>query len=122
MNLIARRSFAFGALPLLLFTVPALGGDGVSLNIVNDGIEDIFVTVFDINTRPYTAVLEHERINGFTNVKIIATADATGRANLSWSAISVDDRAQECGHEVSFELEGAAIVSVHVGSQCRFTY
>jgi hypothetical protein len=102
----------------LLFVLPALGGEGVALNISNEGIEDIYVTVYDTNTEPSTPVLQHERINGFTKVHIIATADVTGRANLTWSAISVDDRSRECGREVRTGLEEEAFVSVRVDAAC----
>lgn len=105
-------------MPLLVLAAPAFGGDGVDLNITNDGIEDIFVTVYDMTTRPYTTVLEHARINGFTKVPISAMPDATGRANLSWSAISVDDRARKCGHEIKVGLDDNAFVSVHADSSC----
>jgi hypothetical protein len=102
----------------LLVAVSALGGDGVALTITNDGIDDIFVTVYDMNTRPRTAVLEHERINGFTTVPIFATADASGQANLTWSAISVDDRARQCGHEARVGLDDNTLVNVRADSSC----
>ena len=104
-----RRALAFCAVPLLLFAVPALA---------DDGIEDIFVTVYDMNARPITAVLQHERINGFTKVPIFASVDATGRANVSWTAISVDDSARLCGHGAKRGLEGGALVSVQANSAC----
>jgi hypothetical protein len=113
-----RKAWAFGAVPLLLLGLPALGDDGVSLNITNDGIEDIFVTVYDMNTKPYIAVMDHARINGFTKVPLLVTADDTGRANLYWSAISVDDRDRQCGHETKVGLAGDALVSVHADSAC----
>jgi hypothetical protein len=113
-----RTALPFGAVPLLLFAVPALGDDGVSLNIANDGIDDIFVTVYDMNTKPYIPVMDHARINGFTKVPVFVTADDTGRANLYWSAISVDDRDRQCGHETKLGLNGDALVSVHADSAC----
>jgi hypothetical protein len=113
------KALTRGVMPLLVFAAPVLGGDGIDLNITNDGIEDIFVTVYDMSTRPYTPVLEHARINGFTKVPILAMPDATGRANLSWSAISVDDRARKCGHEVRAGLDDTAIVKVHADSTCK---
>jgi hypothetical protein len=112
------RALALGVVPLLLFGAPALGGDGVDLNITNDGIEDIFVTVYDMNTEPYTPVMEHARINGFTKVPVFASADATGQANLSWAAISVDDRERKCGHGARVSLDDDALVSVHVDFTC----
>ncbi len=114
----ARRALACCAVSLLLFAVPALADGGIGLNISNDGIEDIFVTVYDMNTQPYTAVLLHERINGFTKVPIFASVDAIGRANVSWTAISVDDSARRCGHGAKVGLEADALVSVHANSAC----
>ena len=111
------KALTRGIIPLV-FAAPALGGNGIDLNITNDGIEDIFVTVYDMSTEPHTTVLEHARINGFTKVPISAIPDATGRANLSWSAISVDDRARKCGHEVRVGLEDNAFVNVHADSTC----
>jgi hypothetical protein len=107
----------FCAVALLLFAVPALA-DGVAINVGNDGIEDIFVTVYDMNTQPYTAVLQHERVNAFARVPIFASVDAMGRANVSWSAISVDDSPRECGHEIKVGLKADALVSVHADSEC----
>ncbi|HEV7611588.1 MAG TPA: hypothetical protein VGO37_06930 [Steroidobacteraceae bacterium] len=113
-----RKALAFGALPLLLSALPAFGDDGVSLIIANDGIEDIFVTVYDMSAKPYIPVMDHARINGFTKVPLFVTADDTGRANLYWSAISVDDRDRQCGHETKVGLDGDALVSVHADSAC----
>lgn len=76
-----------GALALALIGVIAVAGDGVNLKITNDGIVDIFVTVYDLNTRPRSVVVDHQRINGFTTIPAAASADATGRANISWTAI-----------------------------------
>jgi hypothetical protein len=116
-----RGAWALCAVPLLLFTVPALAEDGIGLNISNDGIVDIFVTVFDMNTNPYTPVLQHERINGFTKVPIFASVDAKGRANISWSAIGVDESdegVRQCGQGIKAGLEADALVSVHADSAC----
>ena len=112
------RALACCAVPLLLFARPAPADDGVALNISNDGIEDIFVTVYDMNTDHYTAVLQHERINAFGRVPILASFDAMGRANVWWSAISVDDSPRQCGHGVKRGLEGNAQVNVHADSEC----
>jgi len=102
----------------LLFAVRVLADDGIALNVSNDGIVDIFVTVYDMNTNPYTPVLQHERINGFTKVPIFASVDAKGRANVSWSAIGVDDSARQCGHGLKVGLKADALISVHADSAC----
>ena len=107
-----------GVLALALIGAIALAGDGVNFKITNDGIVDIFVTVYDMNTRPKSVVVDHQRINGFTAIPVSASADATGRANISWTAIGVDSRDRRCGHAVKRGLDNDASVKVHVDSDC----
>jgi hypothetical protein len=107
-----------GVLALALIGAIALAGDGVNFKITNDGIIDIFVTVYDMNTRPRSVVVDHQRINGFTTIPVSASADATGRANISWTAIGVDSRDRHCGHAVNRGLDNDASVNVHVDSGC----
>jgi hypothetical protein len=106
------------ALPLLLFGAIALGGDPVNLNVTNDGIEDIFVTVSDMSTTPYLKVVDHQRMNGFTTIPLAVSADSTGRAHVSWTAISVDSRDRQCGHGEKTGLDNDGTVNVHVDSDC----
>ena len=105
------------ALALLLVAGSAVSG-GMSLKCTNDGIVDIFVTVYDMSTTPATTVINHQRMNGFTSIPISANLDATGKASLSWTAISVDDRDRQCGHGTNTNLEDGASLNVHVDSAC----
>lgn len=105
------------AIPVLL-TGTALGGEGVQVKITNDGTQDIVVTVYDMNTRPERVVLENARINGFTSVPINAIGDATGRANLSWTATSTDSTSRKCGHDDTVSVNNDGSVSVHAESSC----
>ncbi|HEX3397296.1 MAG TPA: hypothetical protein VHS76_11400 [Steroidobacteraceae bacterium] len=114
-----RKSKLVSVLPMLLFAANALGGDDLDLKVTNDGIEDLFVTVYDMNTNPYSIVLEHARINGFVTVPISATADMRGRAKLSWSAISVDAGDRKCAHGTRRDLGIHASINVHVDSECN---
>jgi len=50
-----------GVLALALIGAIALAGEGVNLRITNDGIVDIFVTVYDMNTRPRSVMVDHQR-------------------------------------------------------------
>lgn len=114
-----KKSLMWTCLPLLLASKAALGGlNGIDLKITNDGTEDIVVTVYDTSTEPNSVVLSHERINGFTSVPISLAADAAGRANLSWTAITADSNARKCGHESKAGLIDSASVSVHADSAC----
>jgi hypothetical protein len=116
MNAHPHRSLV--VLALALIGAIALAGDGVNFKITNDGIVDIFVTVYDMNTKPKAVVVDHQRINGFTTIPAAASADAGGRANISWTAISVDTRDRRCGRAAQTGLDNDASVNVHVDSDC----
>ena len=110
------RTVPFGLLPLMLFSAIAVGDDGINLKITNDGTVDIFVTVYDANT--HLPVAEHQRVNGFSATPVSASADASGLANISWTAIGVDDSDPHCGHGAASGLHADAVVNVHAGSDC----
>jgi len=103
-------------LPLLLART-ALGGEGVDVKITNDGTEDIVVTVYDMNTTPERVVLTNARINGFTSVPISLVGDASGMANLKWTATSTDPTFPKCGH-ANTVVGNSASVSVRADSSC----
>jgi hypothetical protein len=92
---------------------------GVQVKITNDGTQDIVVTVYDMNAQPHRILLQNERINGFTSEPISAVADATGRANLSWTATSADTTATRCGHDETLGLNNDSAVNVHADSSCH---
>jgi hypothetical protein len=105
------------ALPLLMVGT-ALGGEGVQVKITNDGTQDMVVTVYDMNASPRIILLRNARINGFTSVPVSAIADATGRANLSWTATSTDATSTRCGHDDTLGLSNDSAVNVHADSSC----
>jgi hypothetical protein len=105
------------ALPLVMIGT-ALGGDGVQVKITNNGTQDIVVTVYDMNAQPRAILLQNARINGFTSVPVSAIADATGHANLSWTATSTDEKSAKCGHDDTLGLGNDSAVNVHADSSC----
>jgi hypothetical protein len=105
-----------GCLPLFLAGT-ALGGEGVEVKITNDGTDDIVVTVYDMNTSPGRVVLTNAHINGFTSVPVTLIADASGMANLAWTATSTDHTFPKCGH-ANTVVGNDASVSVHADSSC----
>jgi hypothetical protein len=105
------------ALPLLLMGT-AFGGEGVQVKITNDGTQDIVVTVYDMNAKPQRILLQNARINGFTSVPLSAIGDATGRANLSWTATSTDAASPKCGHDDTLGIGNDSAVNVHADSSC----
>lgn len=106
------------ALPLPMIGT-ALGGEGVQVKITNDGTQDIVVTVYDMNAKPRGILLQNARINGFTSVPVSAIADATGRANLAWTATSVDATSAKCGHADTLGLSNDSAVNVHADGSCE---
>jgi hypothetical protein len=103
-------------LPLLMAGT-ALGGEGVDVKITNDGTQDIVVTVYDTSTSPRRVVITNARMNGFTSLPVSLNADATGKANLSWTAISTDGDFRKCGRDDTV-VANSASVSVHADSSC----
>jgi hypothetical protein len=115
----AKIRFALIAAPLLLgMGMGTALCDGVSVKIINNGTQDVVVTVYDTSTRPYKEVLTGARINGFTSIPVSMMTDATGRANLAWTATSVDPNDRKCGHASSAGLKDADTVSVYADSEC----
>jgi hypothetical protein len=111
------KSALIVALPLLMIGT-ALGGEGVQVKITNDGTQDIVVTVYDMSAKPRAILLQNARINGFTSVPISAIADATGHANLSWTATSADATSAKCGRDDTLGLRNDSAVNVHADSSC----
>jgi hypothetical protein len=107
-----------GAIPLLLLGSMALGGEGIQLSIKNDGTDDILVTVYDMTVGPQAIVLSHARISGFATVPLSVAPDATGRGNVSWSAVTATENGRKCGHADHVGLHDSASVTVHADSDC----
>lgn len=105
-----------GVVPLLLLSGTAFG-DGVPVNIINDTTEAILVTVYDISLGHRTMILS-QRVNGFATIAVTPTADANGRANIAWTAVTVDADNRRCGQAVREGLGDAASVHVHADSDC----
>ncbi len=109
-------------LPLLLVSAAAMGGlNGVNVVITNDGTEDVLVTVYDTSTHPSSMVMSAERINGFTRIPVSLSLDKTGRANLEWTAVSVDPESRKCGHATDRGLTDSASVHVRADAACTDT-
>lgn len=100
----------------LVFSGTALAEE-LAVKITNDGTEDILVTVYDRSTNPARTVLANARISGFASMPISVAGDASGKANLSWTATSADRVSPKCGHADTV-VGNAGSVSVHADSAC----
>jgi hypothetical protein len=116
MNSMTLGLLRLGLVPLVLVASTAMGGDGVAVTITNDSVDPILVTVYDTSVSPSAVVLSHARINGFTSIPVSVMPDATGRANLSWTAVSTDANERRCGHQEGVALGDSASISVHADS------
>lgn len=112
------RSIALltSALALLLAGV-ALGGEGVQIKVTNDGTKAVTVTIYDNNARPRKAVLENQRINGFTSLPISVMGDESGMGNITWTASSTDGVERRCGRADANVVDDAT-VSVKAEDSC----
>ncbi len=115
------KTIVLTAIPLALLSAAALGGDGLSVNITNDGTEDIVVTVYDLTVGANAVVLSHTRINGFTTVPVSLSPDETGKGNISWTAVSADKSSHLCGHEEKVGLGDSSSVTVHADTRCNLS-
>ena len=106
------------AIPSFLLGSAALAGEGIQVSIKNDGTDDILVTVYDMTVGPNAIVLSHARINGFTSIPLSFASDASGRANVSWTAVSADANGRKCGHADHVGLSDSASVTVRADSNC----
>jgi hypothetical protein len=111
-----RTLYGFLAAALLGAGAYAFGGDGININVTNDGVEDIYVTVVDTTTK--APLIEHARLNGFSSLSVSANPDATGVANISWTTISVDSRDRHCGRGSRSGIDNDTTVNVHADSSC----
>jgi hypothetical protein len=104
----------------LLLTASSAFADGVPVTITNDGTEDIVVTVYDTTVGPRNVILS-QRMNSFSTVPLYMSPDSTGRANLSWTAVTVDPRDRRCGHADQQGVSDSAQINVHADSACAAT-
>jgi hypothetical protein len=115
----AQIHFALVTAPLLLgMSMGTALSDGVAVKIMNNGTQDVVVTIYDTSTRPYKTILTDARINGFTSIPVSMMTDATGRANMAWTATTVDPNDRKCGHATNAGLKDADTVSVYADSAC----
>jgi len=103
---------------LLLVGAAAAAAGRVAITITNNGPDDVFVTVHDVNAHPHTKVLAAQRINGFASVPISVTANAAGAGHVSWTAATADPNVHKCGHGNKSALVNDNSVHVYAHSNC----
>jgi hypothetical protein len=103
----------------LLASAAAAAADSVMIRIYNDGADDIFLSVYDMNAQPGEALITNHRINGFAWIPVSVTSGATGKGHLKWVARTVDLTFQRCGYQEMRGVTDDAFVYVSANSSCR---
>jgi hypothetical protein len=106
-----------GAL-LCLSGAAAMAGDKISITITNNGTDDVFVTVRDMNATPSAKLLSRARISGFASIPIFVTADASGKGHVAWSAYTADPAIHKCGRKDKRGLDNFTSVHVYAKAEC----
>ncbi len=92
--------------------------DKVSITVTNDNTDDVFVSLYDANTRPRSKLLSHQRINGFASIPISVSADASGNGHVYWTAVTADPSMRKCGRRDKPGLTNDASVHVYAKADC----
>jgi hypothetical protein len=96
----------------------ALGGDGLTITIRNDGPDNLYVTVYDRTSSPPHQVLSHTAIYGNASIAVSIAANRSGHGHLSWTAITIDRHMRMCGRGDKSHLNDGDTVNVHADGDC----
>jgi hypothetical protein len=108
-------------LALMVFSLggsTALGQEGLTVTIMNDTSDNIYVTAYDMNAMPPQMVLSSRPIYGSASITLTITPDGSGKGHLSWSARTIDRDMHMCGHNDKPNLNDGDTVNVHADSDC----
>jgi hypothetical protein len=117
MNHVPRQS-AWLLTALSVCAISASADDLVAIKVTNDNTENIYVSLYDMNTTPPSRLLAHEQINGFASIPISVSADASGNAHVYWTAVTADPTMRKCGRKDKPGLPSDASVHVYAKSDC----
>ena len=104
---------------MLLVSTAAVADDSVLIRIYNDDMDDIVLTVYDMNAQPPEEVIANQKINGFAWIPIAITAGAVGKGHLKWIARTADSGFHRCGYQEVHGVANDSLVIVSVNSSCR---
>lgn len=99
-------------------SMAAHAADAMPITIINNGTDDILVTVYDMNTHPHGKLLDGQRINGFSSVPISVAAGAAGTGHVYWRATTADPNRRRCGRQDKAGLSNGDSVHVFAHSRC----
>jgi len=104
---------------MLLAATAAIADDPVTIRLYNDEADDIIVTVYDMNAQPPAAVIDSQRINGFSWIPISVAAGARGNGHVKWIARTAEASFRRCGYQEIHGITDDSFVYVSANSSCR---
>ncbi len=114
-----QRLFASFPIGLLcLCTFGALADGLVPITVTNNNTDDVFVSLYDMNTQPRSKLLSRQRINGFASIPISVSPDAAGNGHVYWTAVTADPALHKCGRRDRPGLATDSSVHVYAKSDC----
>ena len=108
-----------GCAMVALASTPAPAAGSVTVHVLNDGVNNLIVNLYDRNLGRKTPVLSGQVINGNASIAITISANASGQGHLSWTATTVDTDMRRCGHHDDPALNDGDTVRVHATSRCH---
>ena len=90
----------------------------MTITLSNDGTNNLYVTVYDMNAQPPLKVLVNATINGNASITVSLSPDSSNQGHLSWTATTVDRDMRACGRGDSGELSDGDSVSISADSDC----
>jgi hypothetical protein len=113
-----RLLILFGCAALALAHSPARAGGTVTVHILNEGVDNLIVSLYDRNLGRKLPVLSGQTINGNASISISITANSSGQGHLSWTATTVDADMRRCGRNDNPGLNDGDTVRVHADARC----
>jgi hypothetical protein len=107
-----------GCLLFLIASTAVHGGGGLTVNVSNDGTNNLYVTVIDLNNTPPQTVVSGQSINGNASIAVSVAPDGSGLGHVKWTAITVDRDMRTCGHGEKSGLNDGDTVHVSADSDC----
>jgi hypothetical protein len=107
-----------GCVALALIQSPANAGGSVTVHVLNDGVDNLIVSLYDRTLGRKRPVVSGQTINGNSSISISITANASGQGHLSWTARTVDAEMRRCGHHDNPGLNDSDTVHVHADAAC----
>lgn len=112
------RSINVLGLALTLTGATTFGDDQLDVRIYNDTVDEIVVTVYDMNAGSPRPVLTRQVIDGFAWLTTSVTPSTGSDGHVRWVAQTIGTAFHKCGSGENGGLRTNAMVKVYADSRC----